>query len=301
MRERNNLRAAVLFFMTCLLAACGGGLSAEQRSAANDALKALRKVEAATQVGVNYQQYGQLAIEAKAATNQAVASLPDGELKSEIVAAMEAYADAGDAWGKAINDNFYSNAKIANDLKQKYDFDYQKSSATLSKDDWKSLMLSMIWATARNRLNKATSLLEKNPSDWKFPAKGIVGKESDGITVYELGDEFKGSHTQSPKKGHMITVAVPSSVYEKAKQTTTDEKEIGKLIAWEAFKKACYPMNSDLNRDFIGSYGADLPIYKFRMAGGETAYIAVLIGNNAIFKGSMVYISKNPLGEEKTN
>ncbi len=178
-----------------------------------------------------------------------------------------------------------------------------KTNAELSKDDLKSLMLSMIWEAARNRLNKASSLLEKKQIDWKFPAKGIASKESNGITLYELGDEFKGSHTQSIKKGHMIFIGVPSSVYDKAKQTTSDEKEIGKLIAWEAFKKACYPKEGDLNRAFISSYGGDVPIYKFRMASGETAYISVLIGNNAIFKGSMVYISKNPLGEgeEKAN
>jgi hypothetical protein len=303
MRDRSVLRAGILFFAIYLMTACGGGLSSEQRGAANDALKALRKVEAATQVGVNYQQYGQLAIDAKAAVNQAVAALPDGELKSEIVAAMEAYADAGDAWGAAINDKLYSGSKLAGDLKQKYDFDYQRANAALSKDDLKSLMLSTIWGTARDRLNKATSLLDKKQSDWKFPARGVAGKDSNGSTVYELGDEFKASHTQSPKKGHMVSVGVPSSVYEKAKQTTSDENEIGKLIAWETFKKACYPMNSDFSRDFIGSYGKELPIYKFRMASGETAYITILIGNNALFKGSMVFISKNPLGEgeEKTN
>lgn len=303
MREHSVLRAVILFFAIHLLVSCGGGLSSEQRGAANDALKALQKVEAATQVGVNYQQYGQLAIDAKAAVNQAVAALPDGELESEIVAAMEAYADAGDAWGASINDKLYSGSKLAGDLKQKYDFDYQRANTALSKDDLKTLMLSTIWGTARDRLNKATSLLDKKQSDWKFPAKGVEGKDSNGITVYDLGDEFKGSHTQSPKKGHFVTVGVPSSVYEKAKQTTPDEKEIGKLIAWEAFKKACYPKAGDLGGDFIGSYGKDLPIYKFRMASGETAYIAVLIGNDALFKGSMVYISKNPLGEgeEKTN
>lgn len=297
MIKRIYLQILILFAVHLLAACGGGGLSSEQRSAANDALKALRKVEAATQVGVNYQQFGQLAIEAKAAVNQAVTALPDGEVKSEIVAAMEAYADAGDAWGATINDKLTSSSKLASDLKQKYDFDYQKVNAALSKEDLKSLLLSTIWEAAKNRLNKATSLLDKTNSDWKFPAKGITSKNSGGITVYELGDEYKASHTQSPKKGHMVSVGVPSSAYEKAKQTTSDEKEIGKLIAWEAFQKVCYPASGDLNRDFVDSSGKELPIYKFRMASGETAYATTLIGNNEIFKGSMVYFSKSPLGE----
>lgn len=39
------------------------------------------------------------------------------------------------------------------------------------------------------------------------------------------------------------------------------------------------------------------------MASDETAYTAVLIGDDPLFKGSMVYISKNPSGEgeEKRN
>lgn len=57
-----------------------------------DAVAALQKLQAATQVGVNYQTYGQLLIEAKAKVNDAVKSLPEGELKTEISGAMDSYA-----------------------------------------------------------------------------------------------------------------------------------------------------------------------------------------------------------------
>ena len=59
-----------------------------------EAVAALQKFQAATQVGVNYQTYGQLLIEAKAKVNDAMKSLPDGELKTEISGAMDSYADA---------------------------------------------------------------------------------------------------------------------------------------------------------------------------------------------------------------
>ena len=62
---------------------------------AYEALASLRKFQAATQVGVSYLQYGQLLIEAKDKTNAASRVLSDGPLESEIQAAMDAYADAG--------------------------------------------------------------------------------------------------------------------------------------------------------------------------------------------------------------
>lgn len=61
-----------------------------------------RSYRAATQVGVNYQTYGQLLIEAKAKVNEAVKSLPDGELKTEMSRAMDSYADAATVWGRKI-------------------------------------------------------------------------------------------------------------------------------------------------------------------------------------------------------
>lgn len=81
--------------------ACGG-LSSKQRTAASEAVAALRKLHAATEVGVNYQQYGILVIEAKDKVNNANAVLPDGELKQRLNAAMDAYTDAGKAWAAKI-------------------------------------------------------------------------------------------------------------------------------------------------------------------------------------------------------
>ena len=65
-----------------------------------EAVAALQKLQAATQVGVNYQTYGQLLIEAKAKVNEAVKSLPDGELKTEMSEAMDSYADAATVLGQ---------------------------------------------------------------------------------------------------------------------------------------------------------------------------------------------------------
>src|ERR1044072_5331655 len=110
--------------------------------------------------------------------------------------------------------------------------------------------------------------------DWKFPAANIPSKQSNDMTVYDLGDGFSGIHTQSPKKGHMVSIGVPPSIYEKAKQTTSDEKEISKIIAWEAFKRPSSPRYDDLSRDYIGSSGKEsMPVHKFRTSNDETMYV----------------------------
>src|ERR1044072_8805055 len=98
MSKRTVLFAWMVISSAYLFAACGG-LSSEQRRVSDDAIKALRKIEAATQVGVNYQLYGQMVIEAKAQVNEVAAKLPDGELKSELISSIDAYAEAGEAWG----------------------------------------------------------------------------------------------------------------------------------------------------------------------------------------------------------
>lgn len=90
-RNRGALVAAA-----CLLtAACG--LSAKQQ-AANDALDALGRIDAALEVRVVYPDYSRLVAEAQAKVDKASTLLPDGEVKTELNAAMQAYKDAKWAW-----------------------------------------------------------------------------------------------------------------------------------------------------------------------------------------------------------
>lgn len=79
-------------------ASAGTALTGEQRAAVDAALQSFGKVEAAAQVGITRARYAELLAEAKAAVNEAERVLPDGELKSNISAAMLAYADAGTVW-----------------------------------------------------------------------------------------------------------------------------------------------------------------------------------------------------------
>jgi hypothetical protein len=74
-------------------------MMAEQSGASRDApliseaFKALRKVKAATEVGINMGDYGKLVVDAKAAVNEVTDQITDMGLKMEVETAMQAYAD----------------------------------------------------------------------------------------------------------------------------------------------------------------------------------------------------------------
>lgn len=64
MMSKKFVQLLAVFVIANLLISCGG-LSSKQRSAAEEALKSVRKIDAATQVSVNYQQYGSWVIDAQ--------------------------------------------------------------------------------------------------------------------------------------------------------------------------------------------------------------------------------------------
>lgn len=97
MNLQSMRKTGLLIFVTVHLLTAACGLSAKQQ-AANAALDALQKINAALKVRVSYQDYGHLVTEAQAQVDKASSLLPDGELKNELNAAMEGYRDAKWAW-----------------------------------------------------------------------------------------------------------------------------------------------------------------------------------------------------------
>src|SRR5262249_23254691 len=77
-------------------------LTEKQKAAAADAIKALGRIDAAVEVGVTYQQYGQLVIDAKAVVNETAKVLPQGQMLTNISDCMDDYRDAGTVWNFKI-------------------------------------------------------------------------------------------------------------------------------------------------------------------------------------------------------
>ena len=127
------------------------------------AIKALRKVQAATQVGVNYQQYGITVIDAKAATNEALGTIPDGDLKKELVGAMDAYSDVNAVWGEKIAGRPYlwTDDEPGKSIVPKYSIPVSEGYGGLKKADL-DLSMQLIWAAADAHLNIADSQYKKS-------------------------------------------------------------------------------------------------------------------------------------------
>jgi hypothetical protein len=148
-------------FIVILLVACGG-LSSKQRSAAEEAIKSLRKISASTQVGVNYQQYGVLVIDAQAQVNEALAVLPDGELKNEMNATMESYSDSLQVWGAKIKSGtgeIHTELNPGTVIIPKYSLP-TTDSGMLGKSIKGDQALQIIWGVANKHLDRASILLK---------------------------------------------------------------------------------------------------------------------------------------------
>lgn len=79
------------------------GLIDTQRAAAEAVLKSLRKLDAATEVGVSFEDYHTRLIDTKADVNEGLRALPDGPLKAVLSDAMQAHQDASTFWNECVS------------------------------------------------------------------------------------------------------------------------------------------------------------------------------------------------------
>ena len=166
MKNQRTILLTAAIVMVQLMTACGE-LSSKQKSAAQDAIADLKKIEAAVQVGVNYQQYGMLLIDAKDKVNKANAVLHESELKNELNSAIDAYADASQAWSVKINSGFLrtdreSDATLIKkySLKQ-FTLGTSSTSSTKMYADANDAM-QIMWGSGLGHLLRAAELLEKS-------------------------------------------------------------------------------------------------------------------------------------------
>jgi hypothetical protein len=126
--------------------------------AAVAALKSLRKMAGAAQMGINFQEYSSRIIDAKADVDESLAQLPNGEVKKEIALALQAYVDAKTIWNDAAtSDSVFTFLEPAKTLQRKYKIpERQKGTATD-----KSVALSTIWSAASKHIERASKVLNE--------------------------------------------------------------------------------------------------------------------------------------------
>ena len=149
------LCACVTLHLACGNAAEKAPAAEKRLTAVAEAVKALRKVEAATQVGSTQQQYSQLVIDAKAQVNEASRLLPEGELKSELGRAVDAYADAVALWDQYV---VKAETPLGRKLIERYGAEEKKFPTApplvMDRDGFNR----RVWAVAGKHLERADAL-----------------------------------------------------------------------------------------------------------------------------------------------
>ena len=129
--------------------------------AAQSALKALRRLAGAVEVGINFQGYGTRLIDTKSEVDEALGGLSEGELKDALAGAMEAYVDAGQLWNAMLNPRYdfilHDHYAIAQKVAKKYNIPIDRSGSypVLRGRD---RILSIIWTAARAEIERAAAL-----------------------------------------------------------------------------------------------------------------------------------------------
>lgn len=86
----------------------GQTLNANQEKLSQDAITELRKLAAATDVGISKSNYSTMLIYAKAVAEKAVRELPESPLRKGIADTFDSYQDAHTLWDIMKDDTYYS-------------------------------------------------------------------------------------------------------------------------------------------------------------------------------------------------
>ena len=131
------------------------------QSNASKAYTALHKLSDAARIGLPSVQYASLLIEVRPVIDESLSALPEGGLKTDIAAAMDAYVDAGQAWNLGGRMGFLPIAtEPGATLMKKYGI--KPAVNALGQEDRLLLndTLGAIWATAGGLMNNIASVLK---------------------------------------------------------------------------------------------------------------------------------------------
>ncbi len=123
-------------------------------SSSKQAIAALNQLAAATEVGVNFQDYSRRVIDVKTIVSNTLPEIEDGYKKEEIILSMDAYSDAGTAWNSSLRTPYLSTSiKLEASIIKKYSLPLQtvEDFQIISRQN----ALSIIWAQARKHMENA--------------------------------------------------------------------------------------------------------------------------------------------------
>ena len=148
--------------------------SPEGRKAAQDALKAIRKVQTATSVGINKVEYSRQVIEMAQTVQELALSIPEGVLKQLILESSAQYVEAQNVWDSCFQWEYvtiFTKSEVGKRVAEIYgirgkDLNYNKRDTEFAKIDNVGAILRPIWSFSGRRVRVAGALLKRNaPND----------------------------------------------------------------------------------------------------------------------------------------
>ena len=201
-------KAIVLFFILLV-----GLPTLTHAQSAKEALMALKKLQARTQAGISYKDYGNALGEAKFPLNQFFESKDAQkypELSTSLRKAMTHYEYATLPWNHKMSSSsgFYIwvNSDIGKDIEQNYPNarkDAYAGGAVRSNSYLVDLLLPLIWAEASKELDIATKLyakLEEESSDETATLKKEIAKLKEEVARLKIENDLL-KELQREKKG----------------------------------------------------------------------------------------------------
>jgi hypothetical protein len=132
-------------------------------TAALGALKALRKLNSATEAGVSLLRYETLVIDTKAEVDEALPELSNEALKKELKLAAEAYTDALQVWREMLERDgnyIYYDSEVGEMLVKKYRLPVPSDQTYIISSDYsRSAALTRVWGAGSGHIERASALL----------------------------------------------------------------------------------------------------------------------------------------------
>lgn len=123
------------------------------------ALRELKKMSAATEIGINLSAYNSRLIDTKVIVDEAISVLPDNYLRKEFELALQSFIDVSKAWNEiGSNNNLYPLQDIFWILLDRYGLQLvseSNQSLKITKND----IFSVIWKKSSNHVNNIDDLI----------------------------------------------------------------------------------------------------------------------------------------------
>jgi hypothetical protein len=171
---------------------------------ARSALKSLRRLTTATEVGISYVNYSPLVAEVKAEVDDALSRMRDGNLKTSIQSSLNEYAYAAAVWQATWRGDF-----VDGQLKDVAVNKYGVKKKGWLKVVWREDFLNAIWREARNQFEVANGVLSQGQiaslsnsqgvqddlvGAWRVTFNATNGQNFQcDLTITKSGDGYRGT------------------------------------------------------------------------------------------------------------